>query len=141
MPSELILVVEDNEKNLKLVCDMLHFYGYRTVESSTAEEGLEIARIQQPALILMDIQLPGMDGITALRHLKADSSTGHISVMAVTASATTLDREQIMTAGFDGYVIKPIHVKEFHKHVRSIIDLAYETRNRTDPSSSAGVGT
>jgi two-component system cell cycle response regulator DivK len=122
MAGELILIVEDHEKNLKLVRDLLVFHGYRTIEAMTAEKGLELAREQLPALILMDIQLPGMDGITALRELRGDPRTERIPVMAVTASATSLDRQQIMAAGFSGYAIKPIKVKEFPNQVRKILD-------------------
>ena len=122
MAGELILIIEDNDKNLKLVRDVLQFHGYRIVEAMTAEEGLEIARAQLPALVLMDIQLPGMDGITALRHLRADPLTRTIPVMAVTASAMTLDRQQIMAAGFDGYGTKPIQIRGFTEEVRTILD-------------------
>ncbi|WP_447977958.1 response regulator [Candidatus Nitrospira bockiana] len=122
MSQELILIIEDNEKNLKLVRDILQFMGYRTVEAATAEEGLTIARARRPALILMDVQLPGMDGITALRHLRSDPTTEGIPVMAVTASATSLDREHILEAGFDGYETKPIRLKEFTEGVRKILD-------------------
>lgn len=122
MAGELILIIEDNEKNLKLVRDVLQFHGYRIVEAMTAEEGLEIARAQQPALVLMDIQLPGMDGITALRHLRAGPLTRKIPVMAVTASAMALDRQQIMAAGFNGYTAKPIQIRGFTEEVRTILD-------------------
>ena len=122
MTGELILIIEDNEKNLKLVRDVLQFHGYRIVEAMTAEEGLEIARAQQPALVLMDIQLPGMDGITALRHLRADPLTRKIPVMAVTASAMARDHQQIMAAGFDGYMAKPIQIRGFTEEVRTILD-------------------
>ena len=122
MAGELILIIEDNEKNLKLVRDVLQFHGYRIVEAMTAEEGLEIARVQQPALVLMDIQRPGMDGITALRHLRADPLTQKIPVMAVTASAMARDREQIMAAGFNGYTAKPIQIRGFTEEVRTILD-------------------
>lgn len=122
MAGELILIIEDNEKNLKLVRDVLQFHGYRIVEAMTAEEGLEIARAQQPALVLMDIQLPGMDGITALRHLRADPLTQKIPVMAVTASAMARDRQQIMAAGFNGYTAKPIQIRGFTEEVRTILD-------------------
>src|SRR5512134_1991592 len=89
---ELILIIEDNEKNRKLCRDVLQVKGYRTIESETAEEGLELARSQAPALILMDIQLPGMDGITAMKQLKADSKTQSIPIIAITASAMTNNR-------------------------------------------------
>jgi len=122
MANELILIVEDNEKNLKLVRDVLQYKGYRTIEAGTGEEGVRLARERVPALILMDIQLPGMDGITALGVLRADAATRAIPVMAVTASAMTQDRKKIMAAGFDGYQSKPIKVKEFVDAVRELLD-------------------
>ena len=118
MAAELILIVEDNEKNRKLERDVLQFHGFKTVEAETAEEGLRLARDSTPALILMDIQLPGMDGVTALGHLKADTSTAAIPVVALTASAMKEERERFLAAGFDGYLDKPINVKEFHEQVR-----------------------
>src|SRR5687767_7587190 len=122
MPGEKILIVEDNDKNLKLLRDVLQFSGYQTLEATTAEKGLEIARSQVPDLILMDIQLPGMDGITAFRILRADPVTDGIPVIAVTASAMTLDRKKIMETGFQGYQAKPIKVKEFNQEVRRVLD-------------------
>lgn len=121
MAGELILIVEDNEKNRKLVRDVLTFNGYRTVEATTAEEGMQLALAQQPALILMDIQLPGMDGISALRHLRTDSLTERIPVLAITASAMTSERQKILEAGFDGYQAKPIRVREFVAEVQRIL--------------------
>ncbi len=122
MAGELILIVEDNEKNRKLVRDILQVTGYRTVESESAEEGLRLAREQHPALVLMDIQLPGMDGITALGRLRADPETRDIPVIAVTASAMTHNRQQILAAGFDDYQTKPIHVTAFLEAVRRMLD-------------------
>ncbi|HLC40733.1 MAG TPA: response regulator [Methylomirabilota bacterium] len=122
MANELILIVEDNDKNMKLVRDLLQVKGYRTLEARTAEEGITLAQTQLPELILMDIQLPGMDGIEALSHLRADSKTKAIPVIAVTASAMTHDRHKIMSAGFDGYQSKPINVKEFLEAVRQMLD-------------------
>ena len=122
MAGELILIVEDNEKNRKLVRDVLQFKGYKTVEAVTAEEGIQLARAERPDLILMDIQLPGMDGMTALSHLKADPATAGIPVIALTASAMTEDREKILATGFDGYMTKPINVKEFTEVVRQMLD-------------------
>ena len=123
MAGELILIIEDNEKNRKLVRDVLQVKGYKTIESETAEEGLRLARENSPALILMDIQLPGMDGITALKHLKADPKTKGIPVIAVTASAMTHSRKEILAEGFDGYQTKPISLKEFLEEVRKVLDL------------------
>lgn len=121
MPGELILLVEDNDNNRLLVRDVLKASGYRVAEAETAEDGLRMAVQQQPALILMDIQLPGMNGIEALRQLRADPVTRAIPVIAVTASAMTQDRHQIMAAGFDGYQSKPISVKGFLQAVREML--------------------
>jgi CheY-like chemotaxis protein len=122
MAGELILIVEDNEKNLKLVRDVLQFKGYQTIEAGTGEDGVRLAKERHPALVLMDIQLPGIDGITALGQLRADAGTRAIPVIAVTASAMTHDRQKIMAAGFDGYQTKPIKVKEFIEAVRAMLD-------------------
>jgi CheY-like chemotaxis protein len=122
MAGELILVVEDNEKNRKLVRDLLIVKGYRLLEVETGEDGVRVAREQQPALILMDIQLPGIDGIEALRQLRADPATAAIPVVAVTASAMTRDRQKILAAGFDGYQAKPISVRPFLELVREVLD-------------------
>lgn len=119
---ELILIVEDNEKNRKLVRDVLQFKGYQTVECETGEDGIRLARERRPALVLMDIQLPGMSGIEALGCLRADPGTRGIPVIAVTASAMTHDRQKIMAAGFDDYQAKPIAVKAFLEAVRRILD-------------------
>ena len=121
MPGELILLVEDNDNNRMLVRDVLQATGYRVVEAENAEDGLRMAAEQRPALILMDIQLPGMSGIEALQRLRADSTTRAIPVIAVTASAMTQDRRQIMAAGFDGYQPKPISVKGFLQAVREML--------------------
>jgi two-component system, cell cycle response regulator DivK len=121
MAGELILIIEDNEKNRKLERDILQFYGYRTMEAETAEAGIGLAQATPPALVLMDIQLPGMNGIAALHHLRADPRTRAIPVIAVTASAMTHDRQQIMAAGFDGYQAKPIDVTQFVAAVRQAV--------------------
>ncbi len=113
MANELILIVEDNEKNRKLVRDVLQFKGYQTIESETAEEGIRLAREKMPALVLMDFQLPGMNGIEAFKVLRADPQTSAIPIIAVTASAMTEDRAKMMAAGFDGLQTKPINVKDF----------------------------
>ena len=121
MAGELILVVEDNEKNRKLVRDVLTVKGYRLLESETGEEGLRLAGEHHPALVLMDIQLPGIDGIETLRRLRAEPATASIPVVAVTASAMTHDRQKILAAGFDGYQAKPIDVTGFVNAVREMI--------------------
>jgi len=118
MAGELILIVEDNEKNLKLARDVLQFNGYRTLEARTAAEGIALAESQQPQVILMDIQLPDMDGVTALGRLKAEPRTASIPVVALTAFAMKDDRDRFLGAGFDGYLVKPISVKEFPEQVR-----------------------
>jgi two-component system cell cycle response regulator DivK len=122
MANELILIVEDNPKNLKLVRDSLQVKGYQTVETETGEEGVRLARERRPALILMDIQLPGINGVEALRQLRADPITSAIPVLAVTASVMTDDRTRIMAAGFDGFHGKPISVRQLLATVREILD-------------------
>ena len=107
----LILIVEDNEKNLKLVRDVLQVKGYETLEAGTAEDGLKIAHERMPNLILMDIQLPGMSGIDALKALRAEPATAAIPVVAITASVMQQDRQQIMSAGFDAFIEKPINLR------------------------------
>ena len=113
MANELILIVEDNEKNRKLVRDVLQHRGYRTLDAETGEDGVRLAREHRPQLILMDIQLPGIDGIAALGQLRGNPATRGIPVIAVTASAMTHDRQKIMAAGFDGYQTKPLNLREF----------------------------
>ena len=112
MAGELVLIVEDNEKNLKLVRDLLQFKSYRTLETGTAEVGIELARHHTPQLILMDIQLPGMDGVTALGQLRADPATAKIPVIALTAFAMQDERQRFRSAGFDAYLVKPINIRE-----------------------------
>jgi CheY-like chemotaxis protein len=104
------------------VRDVLQFKGYQTVECETGEEGIRLARERAPALVLMDIQLPGMNGIEALGHLRGDPQTRDIPVIAVTASAMTQDRQKILAAGFDGYQAKPITVKDFVEAVGAMLD-------------------
>jgi two-component system cell cycle response regulator DivK len=121
LANELVLIVEDNEKNRKLVRDILQVKGYQTIESETAEEGIKLALDKSPALILMDIQLPGIDGITALKQLRADPKTKAIPVIAITASAMTHNRQTMLAEGFDGYQTKPISVKEFLGEVERVL--------------------
>ena len=108
-----ILIVEDNEKNMKLVRDILQVKGYRTLEATTGEDGVRLAHEHAPHLILMDIQLPGINGIEALALLRKEPATAKIPVIAVTASVMQQDRKVIMEAGFDAYIGKPINLKEF----------------------------
>ncbi len=122
MAGELILIVEDNEKNLKLVRDLLQFKGYRTLEAGTAGEGINLATANNPDLILMDIQLPDMDGVTALGRLRAEPSTAATRVVALTAFAMKDDETRLMEAGFDGYLVKPINIREFPEQVRQLCE-------------------
>jgi two-component system cell cycle response regulator DivK len=117
-----ILIIEDNEKNLKLVRDVLQVKGHATLEATTAEDGIRIANEELPDLVLMDIQLPGMNGIQALGVLRADAKTAGIPVIAVTASVMQQDRKLITDAGFDAYVGKPINLKEFLDAVRAALE-------------------
>jgi two-component system cell cycle response regulator DivK len=122
MAEELILIVEDNEKSRRLLRDILGAKGYQTIESDTAEEGIQLAKESMPALVLMDIQLPGINGMEARMQLKADPATQHIPVVAVTASAMLHDRSDIENAGFDAFQSKPIDINEILKLVRDLID-------------------
>jgi two-component system, cell cycle response regulator DivK len=119
---KLILIVEDNDKNLKLVRDVLQVKGYATVEAGNAEDGIVLARERGPDLILMDIQLPGMSGIEAIGVLRAEPATAAIPVVAVTASVMPQDRNKITEAGFDAYIGKPINLKEFLDTVRTMLE-------------------
>ena len=119
--ADLILIVEDNEKNMKLARDILQYHGFATIEATNAEDGVALAREKTPKLVLMDIQLPGMDGVTALAQLRADASTSKIPVVAMTASVMKEDRERFEKAGFDGFITKPIDVRAFPQQVRDAI--------------------
>ena len=121
MANERILIVEDNERNRKLVRDTLQRKGYETIEAETGEDGVRLAREHAPALVLMDIQLPGIDGITALGQLRSHAATRAIPVIAVTASVMSQDRQKIMAAGFDAYQSKPINVKGFLEAVQEML--------------------
>lgn len=121
MANELILVIEDDAENRMLVRDVLTFSGYRVVEAETAEAGLLIVRELCPALILMDIRLPGIDGVSALAELRRDPATKRIPVIAVTASTMTQHRSQIVAAGFDGYHSKPIDIARLVDSVAELL--------------------
>jgi two-component system cell cycle response regulator DivK len=118
MTGERILVVEDNEKNMKLFRDVLGASGFRTLEATTGTEAVDMASEQTPDLVLMDIQLPDLDGVEALRRLRADERTATIPVLALTAQAMRGDRERFLAEGFDGYVSKPVNVRELVGIVR-----------------------
>jgi two-component system, cell cycle response regulator DivK len=118
MAGALILIVEDNDKNLKLARDLLQHEGFRTLEAETAAAAIALAEQHVPDLILMDIQLPDMDGVTALGRLRRMAATSSIPVVALTAFAMAADRERLLAAGFDGYLAKPIDIHDFPDRVR-----------------------
>ena len=119
-----VLIVEDNDKNMKLARDVLQAKGYQTLEAETGEEGVRLAKERKPDLVLMDIQLPGINGIEAFKQIRADPKTARIPVVALTASVTPTDRSQITAAGFDAFVGKPINLKEFLDTVKRFIEAA-----------------
>lgn len=119
--SATVLVVEDNALNLKLVRDVLGHAGYRVLEAGDAERGIALARQEAPDLILMDVQLPGIDGVEALARLRADPVTSSIPVVALTALAMKEDRERCLAAGFDGYLEKPVSVPALAGQVAELI--------------------
>lgn len=121
MTGTLILIIEDNPRDLKLVREVLQVNGFQTLEAATGEAGVELARERHPALILMDIQLPQMNGREAAKILKGDAKTGHIPIVALTASAMKGDRERLLAEGFNGYIAKPINIKEMAEIVRSYL--------------------
>lgn len=115
MTGALILIVEDNPRDLKLVREVLQVNGFQTLEAATGEAGIDLAQEHGPALILMDIQLPQISGREAAKILKTDAKTQHIPIVAVTASAMKGDREALLAEGFDGYIAKPIDIKNLPK--------------------------
>jgi two-component system cell cycle response regulator DivK len=124
MAGETILVVEDNPLNAKLIRDVLTVMGYELIESTTAEDGLQLAHEQQPDLILMDIRLPGMDGTAALGELKRNDATRNIPVIAVTASVMPSEQDALFAAGFDGFQPKPVNMKDLLADMRRLLDKA-----------------
>ena len=120
----LILVVEDNDKNRKLARDVLQVKGYRVIEANSAEIGLKLAAEQRPDLVLMDIHLPGMSGLQALAQMREAPDTREIPVVAFTASVMAQDQREITSAGFDGFVSKPISLKEFLATIAAILGKA-----------------
>src|SRR5438105_8310030 len=117
-----VVIVEDNEKNMKLARDVLQAKGYTTLEAVTGEEGVKLAKERIPDLVLMDIQLPGINGIDAFKQIRGDAKTASIPVIALTASVTPTDRSQITAAGFDAFVGKPINLREFLDTVKRLVD-------------------
>lgn len=122
---QVILIVEDNARNLKLARDILNHFGYKTLEAENAEDGLALARAEQPDLILMDVQLPGMDGVEALGRLRTDPLTADIPVVALTAFAMRDDRDRLLAVGFDAYLEKPLNVREFPSQVAAVLTRAH----------------
>jgi two-component system cell cycle response regulator DivK len=118
----LVLIIEDNEKNMKLARDVLQAKGFQTLEAVTGEEGVKLAKEKKPDLVLMDIQLPGINGIEAFKQIRGNADTRAIPVIALTASVTPTDRTAISAAGFDAFLGKPINLKEFVDTVRRLIE-------------------
>ena len=121
---QVILIIEDNARNLKLARDILNHVGYRTLEAENGEDGLALARAELPHLVLMDVQLPGMDGVEALGRLRADPLTADIPVVALTAFAMKDDRDRLLSVGFDAYLEKPLNVREFPSQIASALKRA-----------------
>ena len=116
-----ILIVEDNEKNMKLVRDILRHKGHQTLEAVTGEEGVRLAREHKPDLVLMDIQLPDIDGIIALRRIREDAALDAMPVLAVSASVMPDEQHKIVASGFDAYITKPIILKSFLESVQRFL--------------------
>jgi two-component system cell cycle response regulator DivK len=116
-----ILIVEDNEKNMKLARDILRAKGYATLEAVNGLDGVKLAHAHVPDLVLMDIQLPDINGIEAFERIRAHAATAQVPVVAFTASVTVNDRSRIGDAGFDGFLGKPINLKEFLDTVRRVL--------------------
>ena len=117
-----VLIIEDNEKNMKLARDVLQAKGYKTLEAVTGEDGVMLAKENKPDLVLMDIQLPGINGIETFKQIRGDAATKGIPVIALTASVTPTDRTAITAAGFDAFLGKPINLKEFLETVRRLVE-------------------
>ena len=118
-----ILVVEDNPKNLKLLRDVLQFSGYEVIEATSGEDGVRLAASEDPDLILMDLQLPGIDGAEALRRIRAGERSREVPVVAVTAFAMDHDREDAFASGFTGYVEKPISIRRLPQQIKDFLRL------------------
>ena len=124
----LVLLVEDNPRNLKLARDVLEFAGFTVAVAGSGEDGVALAASALPALILMDIQLPGIDGYAALEQIRGNRATANIPVVALTAFAMARDRDRVLSSGFDGYLEKPINVREFPTEVRRHLHEAHGGR-------------
>ena len=123
-----ILIVEDNEKNVKLLRDILQYEGHRTLEALTGEEGIRLAREHTPDLVLMDIQLPDVDGITALRRIREEPALDAMPVLAISASVMPDEQQKIIASGFDAYITKPIALRSFLSTVQRFLRDGRRTR-------------
>ena len=130
MTCELVLIIEDSERNRRLARDLLQVHGYRTIEAETAEAGISLATTHTPDLVVMDIHLPGISGIEALARLRADPATSTVPVMAFTASVMAQDRSRILAAGFDAFVSKPIDLDAFMQTVASLLAHRFDGAGR-----------
>ncbi len=116
-----ILIVEDNDKNRRLIEDVLKYYGYDVQEAANGEEGINLAREYKPDLIFMDMQMPVMDGFTAIKVLKNDPGTMHIKIIAITSFAMVGDKERIQSAGADDYISKPVNTMELPMRIEKLL--------------------
>lgn len=119
--SSTVLIVEDNDKNMKLVRDILRHEGYATLEAATGREGLRLAREARPDLVLMDIQLPDIDGIAVLREIRLDAAFDAVPVVAVSASVMPDEQQKIVSSGFDAFITKPIQLQQFRETVQRML--------------------
>ncbi len=122
MAGETILVVEDNALNMELISDILESQGYRVVQARAGAEAIDLAKQDRPALILLDIQLPGLDGLTVTGILKDDAQTRDVPIVALTAHAMRGDEERAREAGCDGYISKPIDTRQLPETIRTFLD-------------------
>jgi len=116
-----ILIVEDNDKNRRLIADILSYYGYDIMEAANGQEGIDLTREFKPDLIFMDMQMPVMDGFTAIKILKNDPMTKHIKIIAITSFAMIGDKERILSAGADEYIPKPVNTMELPERVEKLL--------------------
>lgn len=137
--SATILVIEDTPANMKLVVTLLHKSGYQVLQTVDAMQGIEIARAHLPDLILMDMQLPILDGLTATRILKADTATSHIKIVALTAFAMKGDEERMLRAGCDGYISKPIRYQSFLEDIKNILSSDLATKKAVNDNDEENI--
>jgi CheY-like chemotaxis protein len=121
MAGERILIVEDNPLNMELARDLLEARGYTVFEATTAQEGITVAKIEKPDLVLMDVQLPGMDGLTATGILRDDPELHYLRIVALTAHAMKGDEQKVLDAGCNGYISKPIDTRQFPLQVADFL--------------------